>query len=722
MRTMRTKTWFYLRLYACCDGESLAHGPPENIFAFEGGDVILPCSFNITASSDFPTVEWSKEDLKPNVVFLYRDGCETYEMKDRAFEYRTSLIPKELKNGNISLRISNVRLSDAGTYQCMTLGRNMRRSIKKIELTVFFEPKLSVVSAECGGLTLQCEAKSSLSEPEITFLDDLGNNIAAEEAKRDEDAGGIYTVRRRVTLHSATNSITCRVYQPEFSLAKDQRMLIPADFRRCCFLIGISCVAVTLFLSVLVAGCVWKMCGKSGKCSVNLPENILAFEGGDVILPCSFNITANSVFPNVEWSKEDLEPNVVFLYRDGCETVEMKNPVFQYRTSFIPKELKNGNISVRISNVQLSDAGRYQCMTLWRNAPRDVTTVELIVGRVSEPKLSVISTDCGGLTVQCEANYSLPEPEITFLDDQGIELPAEDPRRDKDDRGNYTVRRRVTLHSATNSITCRVQQPESNLYRDTNIPIPADSMRFCFLTTIISVGGTLFVLELVGGLAVWLWKICGKSEEDKLSGTRRVSDQSASSITIERSHLEQINCADNVESGIIETLQREVALLKLELYERNQTIHQLLSGGVSRASLEFTKPLFPHFTQTLNTSILISDHIPNPVLPTHDKPPTSASFSQNMGPTPAIQKQNSNPTVHRRNSSPAALSVVGSHSSFAKRSKKKLSQSSSESYAQPDQKFARIKRRHSLQISSTTLSTNRYTLLADVTEESEPLI
>ncbi|KAF3698109.1 Butyrophilin subfamily 3 member A3 Precursor [Channa argus] len=309
-------------LLTCCAGESLAHGPPENIFAFEGGDVILPCSFNITASSDFPTVEWSKEDLKPNVVFLYRDGCETYEMKDRAFEYRTSLIPKELKNGNISLRISNVRLSDAGTYQCMTLGRNMRRSIKKIELTVFFEPKLSVVSAECGGLTLQCEAKSSLSEPEITFLDDLGNNIAAEEAKRDEDAGGIYTVRRRVTLHSATNSITCRVYQPEFSLAKDQRMLIPADFRRCCFLIGISCVAVTLFLSVLVAGCVWKMCGKSAKAqkSVSRQESDMSVNTsileGQSFLGVSFNI--DNV---VNSSNEELERE---LDRLRSELLEQK--------------------------------------------------------------------------------------------------------------------------------------------------------------------------------------------------------------------------------------------------------------------------------------------------------------------------------------------------------------------------------------------------------------
>ncbi|TMS02492.1 Butyrophilin subfamily 1 member A1, partial [Larimichthys crocea] len=109
------------------------------------------------------------------------------------------------------------------------------------------------------------------------------------------------------------------------------------------------------------------------------PEKVLAFAGGDVILPCSFNITDNNDFPTVEWSKEGLRPSVVFLYRDGCEIHEMKNPAFEYRTSFINKELQNGNISLRISNVQLSDAGKYKCMRLWKNAPRDITTVELVV-------------------------------------------------------------------------------------------------------------------------------------------------------------------------------------------------------------------------------------------------------------------------------------------------------------------------------------------------------
>ncbi|KAG8005913.1 Butyrophilin subfamily 1 member A1, partial [Nibea albiflora] len=237
---------------------------------------------------------------------------------------------------------------------------------------------------------------------------------------------------------------------------------------------------------------------------------VLAFAGWDVILPCSFNITDND-FPTVEWSKEGLQPNVVFLYRDGCETHEMKNPAFEYRTSFINSELQNGNVSLRISDVQLSDAGKYQCMRLWKNAPRDITTVELVVGAAHEPKLSVISAESGGVILQCEATCWLLEPDVTFLDDQGNNIPADDPRRHQDTSGCYTVTRRVTLQDATNSVTCRVHQPKINQTRNTQILIPVDCMRSCLLPTVIAVGVTVSLLLATCGSAVFVWKRREKS-------------------------------------------------------------------------------------------------------------------------------------------------------------------------------------------------------------------
>lgn len=112
------------------------------------------------------------------------------------------------------------------------------------------------------------------------------------------------------------------------------------------------------------------------------PDTVQAFVGKHVILPCSFH-GVDDDFPTVEWSKKDLQPEVVILYRDGCEIHDMKNPAYRYRTSFITPELKDGNVSLRISDVQLSDAGTYRCKRLWDVAPSDITEVQLVVGTCS---------------------------------------------------------------------------------------------------------------------------------------------------------------------------------------------------------------------------------------------------------------------------------------------------------------------------------------------------
>lgn len=74
----------------------------------------------------------------------------------------------------------------------------------------------------------------------------------------------------------------------------------------------------------------------------------------------------------------------------------------------------------------------------------------VFVGAVSEPKLSVVPGVGRGVTLQCEANCWFPEPEVTFVDAQGNSISAENPKRDQDSRGCFTVTRRVTVQTAPN--------------------------------------------------------------------------------------------------------------------------------------------------------------------------------------------------------------------------------------------------------------------------------
>nr|XP_033962419.1 CD276 antigen-like [Pseudochaenichthys georgianus] len=117
-----------------CSAESSVHVSPEKVNVSAGGVVILPCSF--PPKDVFPTVEWSKTDLKKGLVFLFRDNREDLEMKSPLYVNRTNLFLEHLKSGNASLRISNVQPADAGTYRCMRMWNNGQQNITKVELFV----------------------------------------------------------------------------------------------------------------------------------------------------------------------------------------------------------------------------------------------------------------------------------------------------------------------------------------------------------------------------------------------------------------------------------------------------------------------------------------------------------------------------------------------------------------------------------------------------------
>lgn len=457
---------------------------------------------------------------------------------------------------------------------------------------------------------------------------------------------------------------------------------------------------------------------------------VLAFAGGDVILPCNFRISDSTDFPTVEWSKEGLNPDVVFLYRDGCETYEIKNPIFEYRTSLIMKELKDGNISLRISNVKMSDAGKYKCLKLWKKAPREVTEVELVVGAVSEPKLSVVSVERCGVTVQCEVNFWPTEPQVTFLDHQGNDIPAQGSERDRDASGRFIIKQRVTLQEANSSITCRVHQPEINQTRETKILVSATcSSDIC--TAAFAAGGLASVL-FSAILALLIYKEHNKSTQKKKRLHRKSSDQRKNSST------------ENMLNSLTEQLKERLAGLKSELQEKEEIIRQLKRNdqpsravatqhdqpiwGLFTSKPDIPKKPFNHYSDLdSNASYCADDYNPKFTASTKTYPPKSGSL-HHKGSHLGVKRQNSNPAPgqpiqrkHRNRSSPAIMSLALPSLSLTSNAEKMLdhiSSSKSEAEALLDQDaFSPLHRSYSAG-SHLACNNNRFYVLEDLTEES----
>ncbi|XP_053541314.1 protein turtle-like [Ictalurus punctatus] len=105
--------------YRCsCNGESVTEVKlkvivPTGVKAFEGENVILPCYGD--TRQDVKDVKWKKDGQK---VLLYTHANRSVTT-DEASESRFMMSVEGFLDGDLSLHIGSVRLSDAGVYQCL---------------------------------------------------------------------------------------------------------------------------------------------------------------------------------------------------------------------------------------------------------------------------------------------------------------------------------------------------------------------------------------------------------------------------------------------------------------------------------------------------------------------------------------------------------------------------------------------------------------------------
>uniref|UniRef100_A0A671TNQ3 Ig-like domain-containing protein n=1 Tax=Sparus aurata TaxID=8175 RepID=A0A671TNQ3_SPAAU len=175
----------------------------------------------------------------------------------------------------------------------------------------------------------------------------------------------------------------------------------------------------------------------------------------------------------IEWTRPDLDQRFVHVRRPGLDLEHVKNPSYKGRTSLFSDELKQGNISLKLSKVQLSDQGTYVCDIPLMNQR---SFVRLVVG---------IDRNRRGVILNCDFHSWFPEPEVFWLDGEGNLLSAGPTETVRGPDDLYTVSSRVTVEKRhSNSFTCRVQQNSTNQIRETLIFISGKPYYFHNVITV----------------------------------------------------------------------------------------------------------------------------------------------------------------------------------------------------------------------------------------------
>ncbi|XP_039463987.1 uncharacterized protein LOC120437466 [Oreochromis aureus] len=125
--------------------------PPgqKKITAESGQDVTLICR----AANNIIVVEWSRADLGDEYVLLYRDDQFVPDNQHPSFKNRVDLQDRQMKDGDVSLILKNVKINDTGIYRCCIVEgvRQPMKLISIIYLSVVAPPGQTGGDTEDGG-------------------------------------------------------------------------------------------------------------------------------------------------------------------------------------------------------------------------------------------------------------------------------------------------------------------------------------------------------------------------------------------------------------------------------------------------------------------------------------------------------------------------------------------------------------------------------------------
>ncbi|XP_067435910.1 butyrophilin subfamily 3 member A2-like isoform X3 [Thunnus thynnus] len=253
-------------------------------------------------------------------------------------------------------------------------------------------------------------------------------------------------------------------------------------------------------------------------------QPIVATVGDDIILPCHLEPAMDVAAMTLEWTRSDLDPIYIHVWRARQDLIDANHPSYRGRTSLFPDELKQGNISLKLSKVKLSDGGKYKCYIPKLNTQ---SFVELFVDAASSPVISLtgLDRDRGGVVLQCESKGWYPQPEVFWLDDEGNLLSAGPTETVRGPDDLYTVSSRVTVEKRhNNNFTCRVQQNNINQIRETHIIVPDDFFKVQSSSSTVTVGLVVCIVLIVAAAVFffgWKWRQNRKSQVN-FSASHRV--------------------------------------------------------------------------------------------------------------------------------------------------------------------------------------------------------
>ncbi|XP_056608130.1 uncharacterized protein LOC130425773 [Triplophysa dalaica] len=343
-----------------------------------GGSVLLPCSVDSLSSLEDLEVEWRRSDSQ-TLIHLYQDGDIRPEVQNEDYHDRAHFFTDDIKQGNFSLLLKNVRQEDEGQYTCKVhSGQESGETvveIKDVERLIVSgsDDLISVYVGE--DVTLNCSVDSHIPPEDIeevswkkrvkneyvTVLLYQNNEVHPEPSDEqyrdrveffsDEIHRGNFSLRLKRVRTEDKGLYMCQVFAGRFS-DNTTVTLKQLGFSSLHIMVLILCISACgsalLFFSLIFS---------RTNTGFRVEGSYKVDMGGLVVLPCFIDPHLITEGLKIKWRRSGLK-SPVCVYEYGSE---VQHQDYHDRAHFYTEDIKHGNFSLLLKNVKKEDEGQYIC-------------------------------------------------------------------------------------------------------------------------------------------------------------------------------------------------------------------------------------------------------------------------------------------------------------------------------------------------------------------------
>ncbi|XP_059495493.1 butyrophilin subfamily 3 member A1-like isoform X4 [Stegostoma tigrinum] len=200
-------------------------------------------------------------------------------------------------------------------------------------------------------------------------------------------------------------------------------------------------------------------------------QPVEATVGEDALLECHLvpDLSASNML--VQWFISGLE-SPVHIYRHGEDDAAAQHRNYRGRTELLKNKLTQGAISLRIKNITVFDSGEYRCLIDDGNYSEETAVKLNVIGLGHQPWIQLKGYHENGIQLVCKSSGWFSQPEIQWINEDGLALSQAELSNDIDSNGLVNVQSIIIVtKQLTNKFTCLIKNDHLGITRTTTIRI-----------------------------------------------------------------------------------------------------------------------------------------------------------------------------------------------------------------------------------------------------------